>query len=168
MTRRNQLFGCAMSIAAGTRSPASTLYLAQRHDGAPPPTTDCSTRHWLDPFARAKSNLSLKTRPFQQRASEQHHRFNPLRVDLTTEAGGTLRQPPPTRKQGAPTRPHHGQVNPFVSTNPENAARYPEKHLDDVIQRKKNKYRGSFMATYSPFLSLCQRMMRLGQTCMAS
>ena len=33
-----------------------------KRDGALSPTTECSTRHWLDPFARAKNSLLLKTR----------------------------------------------------------------------------------------------------------
>ena len=40
-------------------------------------------------------------------------------------------------------------VNPCVSTNLENAARQAGKHLADAVERKKNKYRGSFPATYS-------------------
>ena len=34
------------------------------------------------------------TWPFRQRVSEENGRLNPLRMDITTEAGGTLRQPP--------------------------------------------------------------------------
>ena len=40
--------------------PASTPYLPQIRDGPYSPTIGFSTRHWLDPFARAKSNLVLK------------------------------------------------------------------------------------------------------------
>ena len=35
-------------------------YLAQRRDGALSLTIGCSTKHWLDPFARVKSSLLLK------------------------------------------------------------------------------------------------------------
>ena len=49
-----------MAMVAGKKPPASTLYLAQRRDGALSPTIMCSTKHWLDPFARAKSSLLLK------------------------------------------------------------------------------------------------------------
>ena len=42
--------------------PAFTPYLAQRRDGALSLTIGCSTRHWLDPFARVKSSLLLKMR----------------------------------------------------------------------------------------------------------
>ena len=41
-------------------TPASTPYLAQRRGGALSPTIGCSTRHWLDPFAKAKSSFLLK------------------------------------------------------------------------------------------------------------
>ena len=49
-----------MVMVAGKKPPASTPYLAQRRDGALSLTTGCSTRHWLDPFARIKSSLLLK------------------------------------------------------------------------------------------------------------
>ena len=39
--------------------PASMLYLAQGQNGGLSPTIGCSTRHWFDPFARAKSILLL-------------------------------------------------------------------------------------------------------------
>ena len=40
-------------------------------------------------------------------------------------------------------------VNPCVGSNLGNAARHVGKHLADAVERKKNKYRGSFPATYS-------------------
>ncbi|CAN0179211.1 unnamed protein product [Ascophyllum nodosum] len=40
-------------------------------------------------------------------------------------------------------------VNPCAGSNLGNAACYAEKHLADAVERKKNKYRGSFPATYS-------------------
>ena len=49
-----------MVMVAGKKPPASTPYFAQRRDGALSLTTGCSTRHWLDPFARIKSSLLLK------------------------------------------------------------------------------------------------------------
>ena len=44
-------------------------------------------------------------------------------------------------------------VNSYASSNLENAVRHAGKYLADAIERKKNKYRGSFPAIYS-FLSL--------------
>ena len=40
-------------------------------------------------------------------------------------------------------------VDPYASSNLENAARHAGKHLADAVERKKNKHRGSFPATYS-------------------
>ena len=39
-------------------------------------------------------------------------------------------------------------VNPCAGSNLGNAARHVGKHLADAVERKKNKYRGSFPATY--------------------
>ena len=44
-------------------------------------------------------------------------------------------------------------VNPFVSSNLENATRHAGKYLANAVERKENKYWGSFPATYS-FLPL--------------
>ena len=60
MTRRNLLVACVIAMVAGKKPPASTPYLAQRRDGALSLTIGCSTRPWLDPFARVKSSLLLK------------------------------------------------------------------------------------------------------------
>ena len=60
MTRRNLLAECVIAMVAGKKPSASTSYLAQRWDGALSLTIGCSTRHWLDLFARAKSSLLLK------------------------------------------------------------------------------------------------------------
>ena len=49
-----------MAMVAVKKPPASTPYLAQRRDGALSLTVGCSTRHWLDTFARVKSSLLLK------------------------------------------------------------------------------------------------------------
>ena len=67
MTRRNLLVGCVMAMVAGKKPPASTPYLAQRRDGALSLTTGCSTRHWLDPFARVKSSLLLEIHDLSER-----------------------------------------------------------------------------------------------------
>ena len=48
--------GCVMTMV-GKKLPASTPYLAQRRDGALLSTIGFSTRHRLDPFARAKYSL---------------------------------------------------------------------------------------------------------------
>ena len=73
---------------------------------------------------------------------------NPLRMDVTTEAGGALFRGNPRLKDKALLL-DLTIVNPCVSTNLANAARQAGKHLADAVQRKKNKYRGSVPATYS-------------------
>ena len=47
----------------GCRPETTRIHAISLHkrDGALSPTIKCSTRQWLDPFARAKSSLSLKT-----------------------------------------------------------------------------------------------------------
>ena len=40
-------------------------------------------------------------------------------------------------------------VDPCASFNLESATRHAGKHLTDAVERKKNKYQGSFPATYS-------------------
>ena len=87
------------------------------------------------------------TWPFRQRASEENGRLNPLRMDITTEAEALF-----------DNRPRHKNkallfditiVNPCAGSNLGNAVRHVGKHLADAVERKKNKYRGSFPATYS-------------------
>ena len=51
-----------MATIAGKKPPDSTMYSAQRRDAILSSTMECSTRHWLDPFARAESKLLLKIR----------------------------------------------------------------------------------------------------------
>ena len=46
--------GSAMAMIAGKKIPVSTLYPPQKRDGDLSPTIECSTRHWLNPYARAK------------------------------------------------------------------------------------------------------------------
>ena len=88
------------------------------------------------------------TWPFRQRASEQNGRLNPLRMDLTTEAGGALFVNHPRLKNKALLL-DITIVNPCAGSNLGNAARHVGKHLADAVERKKNKYWGSFPATYS-------------------
>ena len=49
-----------MAMVVGKKPLASTPYLAQKGNGALSLTIGCSNRHWLDPFARAKSSVLLK------------------------------------------------------------------------------------------------------------
>ena len=49
-----------MAMGADKKPPVSTPYLAQRWDGALSLTIGCSTRHWIDPFARVNFSLLFK------------------------------------------------------------------------------------------------------------
>ena len=84
------------------------------------------------------------TWPFRQRASEQNGRLNPLRMDITTEAGALFDNHP--RLKNKALLLGITIVNPCAGSNLRNVA---GKHLADAVERKKNKYRGSFPATYS-------------------
>ena len=87
------------------------------------------------------------TWPFRQRASEQNGRLNPLRMDITTEAGALFDNHP--RLKNRALLLDITIVNPCAGSNLGNAARLVGKHLADAVERKKNKYRGLFPATYS-------------------
>ena len=87
------------------------------------------------------------TWPFRQRASEQNGRLNPLRMDITTEAGALFDNHP--RLKNKALLLEITIVNPCAGSNLGNAARHVGKHLADAVERKKNKYRGSFPAIYS-------------------
>ena len=68
-------------------------------------------------------------------------------MDITTEAGALFDNHP--RFKNKTLLLDITIVNPCAGNNLENAARYVGKHLADAVERKKNKYRGSFPATYS-------------------
>ena len=104
-------------------------------------------------------------RPFGQRASERNGRLNPLRMDITTEAGALFDSHP--RPKIKALLLDIAVINPCAGSNLGNAARYVGKHLADAFERGKNKYRGSFPATYS-LLPLCRHVVTLAQTCMPS
>ena len=87
------------------------------------------------------------TWPFRQRASEQNGRLNPLRMDIPTEAGALFDNHP--RLKNKAVLVDITIVNPCAGSNLGNAARHVGKHLADAVERKKNKYRGSFPPTYS-------------------
>ena len=117
-------------------------------DGALSLTIGCSTRHSLDPFARAKFSLLSKTHgPSARELAGVNSRLNPLRMDITTEAGALFNNHPRLQNKGLLL--DITIVNPCVGSNLGNAARHVGKHLADAVERKKNKYRGSFPATYS-------------------
>ena len=87
------------------------------------------------------------TWPFRQRASEQNGRLNPLRMDITTEAGALFDNHP--RLKSKALLLDITIINPCAGSNLGNAARHVGKRLADVVEWKKNKYRGSLPATYA-------------------
>ena len=68
-------------------------------------------------------------------------------MDITTEAGALFDNHP--RLKNKALLLDITIVNPCAGSNLGNAARHVGKHLADAVERKKNKYRGSFPATYS-------------------
>ena len=75
------------------------------------------------------------------------HTHTPLRMDITTEAGALFDNHP--RHKNKALLLDITIVNPCAGSNLGNAVRHVGKHLADAVERKKNKYRGSFPATYS-------------------
>ena len=75
--------------------------------------------------------------------------MNLLRMDITTKAGALFDNPP--RLKNKALLLDITVVNPCAGSNLGIAARHVGKHLADAVERKKNKYRGSFPATYSLF-----------------
>ena len=68
-------------------------------------------------------------------------------MDITTEAGALFDNHPRLKIKALLF--DITIVNPCAGSNLGNAARHVGKHLADAVERKKNKYRGSFPATYS-------------------
>ena len=68
-------------------------------------------------------------------------------MDITTEVGVLFGNHP--RRKNRALLLDVAIVHPCASSNLENEARHAGKHLADVAEREKNKYRGSFPATYS-------------------
>ena len=95
------------------------------------------------------------TWPFRERVSEPNGILNPLRIDMTMEAGALFHSHP--RRKNKTLLLDSTTVDPCASSNLENAARYAGKYLTDAIERKKNKYWGSFPAIF-PLLLLAMSM----------
>ena len=75
------------------------------------------------------------TWPFRQRVSEQNGRLNPLRMDITTEAGALFDNHP--RLKNKALLLDFTIVNSCAGSNLGNAARHVGKHLADAIERNK-------------------------------
>ena len=81
----------------------------------------------------------------RERTSGQNGRLNPLRMDI--EAGALFDNHPGLKNKALLL--YIIIANPCAGSNLGNAARHVGKHLTDAVERKKNKNRGSFPATYS-------------------
>ena len=77
------------------------------------------------------------TWPFRERASGQNGRLNPLRMDITTDAGALFDNH--SRLKNKALLLDTTIVNPCAGSNLGNAARHVRKHLADAVERKKNK-----------------------------
>ena len=106
------------------------------------------------------------TWPFRQRASEQNGRLNPLRMDITTEAGALFDNHP--RLKNKALLLDITIVNPCAGSNLGNAACHVGKHLADAVEGKKNKYGARSQLPTPSLLSLCRHVVTLAQTCMPS
>ena len=106
------------------------------------------------------------TWPFRQRASEENGRLNPLRMDITTEAGALFDNHP--RLKNKALLLDITIVNPCAGSNLGNAARRVGKHLADAVERKKTSVGARSPLPTPSFLSLCRHVVRLAQTCMPS
>ena len=82
-----------MAMIVGKKPPVFTPYLAQRRDGTLSLIIGCSTRHWLDPFARVKSSLLLKIHGPSERELKKRQ-TEPVTYGHHNGGEGTLRQPP--------------------------------------------------------------------------
>ena len=113
------------------------------------------THNWMLHQALARSLCESKvqyvvedTWPFRERAGGQNGRLDPLHKDITTEAGGHSSTTTHPRLKNKVLLLDIAIVNPCAGSNLGNAARHVGKHLADAVEQKKNKYRGSFPATY--------------------
>ena len=86
-------------------------------------------------------------------------------MDITTEAGALLDNHP--RLKNKALLLDITIVNPCAGSNMVNAATHVGKHLADAVEWKKNKYWGSFPATYSLLSLAMPTCGELAQTCMS-
>ena len=91
------------------------------------------------------------TWPFRERASGQSSRPNPLRMHITTETRALFHNHPRLRNKALLL--DITIVSPCASSDLEDTSRHAGNQLADAVERRKNKYWGSFPATYS-FLPL--------------
>ena len=119
------------------------MELSHPQSGAPPGTGS------ILPESKVQF-VAEDTWPIRQRANGQNGRLNPLRMDNITKDAGALFDNHPRLKNKALLL-DITIVNPCAGSNLGNAASRVGKHLAHAVERKKNRHRGSFPATYSLF-----------------
>ena len=127
-----------MAMVAGKKPPASTPYLAQRRDGTL--THNRVLHQALARSLRESEKVQFvfeDTWPFRERVSGQNGRLNPLRMDITTEAGALFDNHP--RLKNKALLLDITIVNPCAGSNLGNAARHVGKHLPDAVERKRGQ-----------------------------
>ena len=87
------------------------------------------------------------TWPFHERASGQNGRLNRLGMDITMEVGALLSNHPRRKNKALLPELPSSTLVPAIIWRIIHATQ--KKHLATAIKLKKNKYRGSFPATYS-------------------
>ena len=112
-------------------------------DGISHPQSDAPLGTDLIP-ARAKFISLLKTLALPRESQRSKRQIEPSTYERSNEAGVLFGN----HHLDASTRLFYLTLL-WVSSNLKNAARHTGKHLADAVEPKKNKYRGSFPATYS-------------------
>ena len=106
------------------------------------------------------------TWPFRERANGQNGRVNPLRMDITREAGAPFDNHPRLKNKALPL--DITIVNSCAGSNLGNAARHVGKHLANAVELKKTSIEARSPLPTPSFLSFCRLVLRLAQTCMPS
>ena len=106
------------------------------------------------------------TWPFRQRASEHNGRLNPLRMDITREAGALFDNHPRLKNKALVL--DITIVNPCAGSNLENAARHVGNTSPTQSSGRKTSIGARSPLPTPSFLSLCRHVVTLAQTCMPS
>ena len=107
------------------------------------------------------------TWPFRERASGQNGRLNPLRMDITTEAGALFDNHPRLKKKAL-------LLDITISSTLARAPIWGMQHtMGETTSPTQSSGRKTSIGAHSPlrtssFLSLCRHVVRLAQTCMPS
>ena len=106
------------------------------------------------------------TWPFRERTSGQNGKLNPSRMDITTEAGVLFENHP--RLKNKALLLDITIVHPCAVFDLGNTARHVGKYLANAVGRKKTSIGARSPLPTPSFLSICQYVVSLAQTCMPS